>query len=71
MREKPPLADLPGMQSAVSRVEKQLGEDGRVLVRYSGTENKLRVMVEGPTQDVVVGACDVICSAVREEIGHG
>ena len=71
VREKPPLADLPGMQSAVSRIEKQLGEDGRVLVRYSGTENKLRVMVEGPTQDVVVGACDVICSAVREEIGHG
>ncbi len=45
---KVPLDRLPELGAAVRRVEAALGSDGRVVVRYSGTEAKLRVMLEGP-----------------------
>jgi phosphoglucosamine mutase len=45
--KKIPIGKLPKVQRAIGKVEKALGKEGRVLVRYSGTENKIRVMVEG------------------------
>jgi phosphoglucosamine mutase len=45
--EKKPIETLPGFMEAVRRVEEELDGRGRVLVRYSGTESKARVMVEG------------------------
>lgn len=46
--EKTPIEQLPAVLKTIQQVEKTLGKDGRVLVRYSGTENKVRVMIEGP-----------------------
>ena len=46
--QKKPLAQLPSFQEELRQVETELGSDGRVLVRFSGTENKARVLVEGP-----------------------
>ena len=43
-----PLGELGTVQSLITGIEQQLGSDGRVLVRYSGTEPKARVMIEGP-----------------------
>ena len=48
--EKRPLEALPSVTQLIARFEKELGDDGRVLVRYSGTEPKARVMVEGPDE---------------------
>jgi phosphoglucosamine mutase len=48
VREKRPLGELPAVGRAIAAGEKALGEEGRVLVRFSGTENKARVLVEGP-----------------------
>jgi phosphoglucosamine mutase len=45
--KKVPLEQLPSVQAAIARVEHALGQRGRVLVRYSGTEMKARVMIEG------------------------
>src|SRR3954467_15984017 len=45
--KKVPLDQLPDVQAMIASIEKQLGDDGRVLVRYSGTESKARVMIEG------------------------
>jgi phosphoglucosamine mutase len=45
---KVPLEQLPAVQAVIEEVTGALGNDGRVLVRYSGTEMKCRVMVEGP-----------------------
>jgi len=45
--KKVPLDQLPTVAKMIADVEKQLGDDGRVLVRYSGTESKVRVMIEG------------------------
>ena len=46
--KKVPLDELPAVQDAIRAAEGRLGAEGRVLVRYSGTEMKARVMVEGP-----------------------
>ena len=46
--EKRPLHELPRVQKAIHQVEKKLGRSGRVMVRYSGTESKVRILVEGP-----------------------
>ncbi len=45
--KKIPLEQLPDVQRRIAEIEKELGDDGRVLVRYSGTESKARVMIEG------------------------
>ena len=45
--KKIPLEQLPDVQRVINAIERELGDDGRVLVRYSGTETKVRVMIEG------------------------
>lgn len=66
---KPPLSELPEVQALIDAEEKQLAGHGRVLVRYSGTEHKARVMVEGTDQEVITAACDRICEALERAIG--
>ena len=51
--EKRPLADLDHIQRLIRKVEQDLGDEGRILVRYSGTEALARVMVEGPDKDKI------------------
>ena len=46
-----PLEEMNNLSQATAKIEKALGEDGRVLVRWSGTEPKLRIMLEGPRED--------------------
>jgi phosphoglucosamine mutase len=50
-KSRPEIADVPEIMQAIRDVEAKLGDKGRVLVRYSGTQNLCRVMVEGPTQE--------------------
>ena len=62
-----PLEDLPKTTHAIALAEKALGKNGRVLVRWSGTEPKLRVMIEGPKQDRITAmANDIAAEAKRE-----
>ncbi|MDD7578249.1 MAG: phosphoglucosamine mutase [Elusimicrobia bacterium] len=51
--QKPPLASLEGFLPGVTEIEKQMGGKGRVIVRYSGTEPKLRILVEGEEETLV------------------
>jgi phosphoglucosamine mutase len=69
VHEKKPLGELPTVTSLIAKVEKMLGGDGRVLVRYSGTEAKVRVMVEGPDEAVIRGYADEIARALEEACG--
>ncbi len=66
---KPPLDSLAAVTEAKRNVEEQLSGQGRVLVRYSGTENICRVMVEGPKYKQVHQMADAIAAAVQHEIG--
>ncbi|MFI5343679.1 MAG: phosphoglucosamine mutase [Chlamydiales bacterium] len=66
---KPPLESLDRLQKQVNEVEKILGSSGRVVVRYSGTENSCRVMVEGTEYKQVIQLGESISSIVRQEIG--
>jgi phosphoglucosamine mutase len=65
---KPDLAGLPAVQQAKAAAERLLGEGGRVLLRYSGTEPKCRIMVEGRDASAVQRSVDSIAAAVREAL---
>lgn len=69
LASKPPLEDLPKVTAAIQTGEKELGDQGRVLVRYSGTQNMCRVMVEGPTEEMTKRICENIADVIRKEIG--
>jgi phosphoglucosamine mutase len=69
VREKPELGSIPDVMRAIRDVEKKLGKDGRVLVRYSGTEPKVRVLVEGPDKNLIENYADDIAEELRKAIG--
>ena len=66
---KPPVESLPGLVKVIKEVEAELGDEGRVLVRFSGTQNVCRVMVEGPSDDVTQKYCETVAAAVKEAMG--
>jgi phosphoglucosamine mutase len=66
---KPAIATVPEVVEAISDVEGQLGERGRVLVRYSGTQPLCRVMIEGPTREEIERHCRRIADVVRDVLG--
>ncbi len=63
-----PLSEMPKTQKAIAALEKKLGADGRVLVRWSGTEPKLRVMVEGPDPKRIDADARRIIEAARRDL---
>ncbi len=63
--KKIPLEELPTVQACIADVEKQLGDTGRVLVRYSGTELKCRVMVEGDDSATIKAAAARIAESLQ------
>ncbi len=67
---KPPLEGLPRVRDAVGAIERELGEDGRVLLRYSGTEPLVRVMVEGPDADWIRERAEELARLVPDEISR-
>jgi phosphoglucosamine mutase len=69
VKDKPPLDSLPGVQSLVAEAEAALAGRGRVLLRYSGTEPKIRLLIEGPGQDTIDSHADRIAGALAEKIG--
>jgi len=68
VREKVPFEALPKVAAAVTAAERRLAGDGRVVLRYSGTEPLARVMLEGPDPGVVEELVDSICDAIRGSI---
>jgi phosphoglucosamine mutase len=66
---KPEVSTLPAVARAIADAERTLGERGRVLVRYSGTESLLRVMIEGEREAQISGLAERIVEAARAAIG--
>lgn len=67
--EKPPLDSMPAVAAAITAAENALGTNGRVVVRYSGTEPKCRVMLEGDDERQIQSLAEAISSELRREIG--
>ena len=67
--EKPPISDVPGIGGIIKKVEKKLGDRGRALVRYSGTEPCVRIMIEGPSKEETDQYCREIADVIEKEIG--
>ena len=63
------MSDVPEIVAAMTRVEAALDGRGRLLVRYSGTEPLLRVMIEGEDQATVQAWAEEIAEAVRSTLG--
>lgn len=66
---RPEIGDVPEIQSAVAAAEKRLNGRGRVLVRYSGTEPLLRIMMEGPDQGEIASLTEDVRAVVEQSIG--
>ena len=69
VRQKPPISLLPEVAKLVAEAEKALGNSGRVIVRYSGTEPVARVMVEAEREDDVNRWTSSLASALQASIG--
>jgi phosphoglucosamine mutase len=70
VEEKRPIESLPSVMEAVERVEAELHGRGRVLIRYSGTEPKARIMVEGEDEDRVGGYANDLAAELRRALGR-
>jgi phosphoglucosamine mutase len=69
VKSKPDLSALPAVQHAIEKIERELGDSGRVLVRYSGTQQLCRVMVEAPTREITESCCKTIAEVIQKTIG--
>ena len=69
VKQKPPIEEVAGLISAIQDAERELGDDGRVLIRYSGTQPMCRVMVEGPGEEQTAAIAERLALAVKECIG--
>ena len=71
VKDKPPLDTLPAIQKLLAAAESDLQGKGRVLLRYSGTEPKIRLLIEGRDQSAIDLHADRIAEALQAEIGEG
>ncbi|MEM4598554.1 MAG: phosphoglucosamine mutase [Candidatus Diapherotrites archaeon] len=69
VREKKPFQKMASVKREIKVAEEALGSDGRVFVRYSGTENLARVMVEGKSEKLVKDSAKKIAFAIKSEVG--
>jgi phosphoglucosamine mutase len=66
--QKRPLHEMHTLSAASSRVQQDLGEDGRVLIRWSGTEPKLRIMLEGPDEDRIRSFAKELADCAKRDV---
>ena len=69
VKSKPAIDTVDALMQVIESVENELGDQGRVLVRYSGTQPQCRVMVEGPTEKETEAFCRQIAEVVERELG--
>lgn len=68
VRQRVPLETLPLVNEATARAAERLAGQGRIVLRYSGTEPLARVMLEGPDEQTVTELVDMICAAIRQSL---
>jgi phosphoglucosamine mutase len=69
VKEKMPFEAVPAIAKAAAKLESQLNGNGRLLLRYSGTENLARVMIEGADQNEIERFADRLAAVIQQELG--
>ena len=69
VKEKRDLADIPEIKNRIKDLEKKLDGSGRILVRYSGTEPKLRIMIEGEDETEIRALAEDLAGLIRNKLG--
>ncbi|MFN2530186.1 MAG: phosphoglucosamine mutase [Pyrinomonadaceae bacterium] len=69
VREKLPFDEISEVAAAVHEIENKLNQNGRLLLRYSGTEPLARIMIEGANQSEIEGYAQSIASVIEKAIG--
>jgi phosphoglucosamine mutase len=69
VREKRPFADIPELPELIAYTKARLGDTGRLLLRYSGTENLARVMIEGQSQSEIEELANGLAESIRRTLG--
>jgi phosphoglucosamine mutase len=69
VRNRTPFAQIPAVQAAIAAAERELDGNGRVVVRYSGTEALARVMIEAESKEQIDRLAEAIVGAIRSELG--
>ena len=69
VREKKPFNDIETLRTSVREIETKLGERGRLLLRYSGTESLARVMIEGESQSEIEDYANSLADTIKLAIG--
>jgi len=69
VKEKKPFDEIPSLSAKVRECNSRLKDEGRILLRYSGTETLARVMVEGKQKDLVESIAGDLASIIKEDIG--
>ena len=68
VKEERDFSDCPQLTLTIAALEQELGAEGRLLVRYSGTESKLRLLIEGPTDAVVAAGMERLKTAANADL---
>ncbi len=69
VKEKQPFGDVPQIAQGAKEIETKLGEKGRLLLRYSGTETLARVMIEGENQEEIEKLANGLAQTIKEVLG--
>ncbi len=69
VKKKEDLSQMPQIQRRIKSIEKKLGESGRIVIRYSGTEPLIRVMLEGENEDKIQQMGDELCQTIEKNLG--
>jgi phosphoglucosamine mutase len=66
---KPPFDAIPPIMEAINMIEREMAGRGRLIVRYSGTENLARVMIEGQDEATIRSQAESIAQVITTQIG--
>ena len=69
VKTKPPFAEIAAIQRVAHEVEKRLGSQGRLLLRYSGTEPLARIMIEGESQEKIAKDAAALAEVIQQTLG--
>jgi phosphoglucosamine mutase len=69
VKEKKPLEEIKAIQTSLGKAQEKMGDKGRIVLRYSGTEAKIRLMVEGEDPSLVQHICEDLLEVIHSELG--